>query len=115
MPRYSAVVLFFTTISFFVKFGIFIGVTIALSTFYSFGLFVVMLAFVGRNESKNDFASFWNWIRCKGETWCLHGHIRHPHGSAMTAPPLIRPFSSQKPLRKRICGMKRMGVSAQAR
>jgi len=56
--------------------GIFIAMTIVLSTFYSFGLFIVLLAFVGRNESRNDFVTFWRKLTCKSSEFsCLKGNV----------------------------------------
>lgn len=34
--------------------GIFVALTIGLSTVFSFGLFIVMLAFVGHHEERDD-------------------------------------------------------------
>lgn len=61
----SACVLFGTTITFFLQFGIFIALTIALSTFYSFVFFISLLAIMGRNENQNDFRNLWRLITCK--------------------------------------------------
>eukprot|EP00039_Didymoeca_costata_P009116 m.120592 g.120592 ORF g.120592 m.120592 type:complete len:1010 (-) comp14368_c0_seq2:153-3182(-) len=51
----SCCALFFTIILFFVKFGIFIALTILFSTLYAFGMFTALLVWTARVDNRNDF------------------------------------------------------------
>jgi len=63
----SVLMLFFTTITFFTKFGEFIFVNIVASLIYSFGFFCILLAIIGPTKDQGTWTSFVNcWKRYCG-------------------------------------------------
>lgn len=64
-------VLFFGYIVFFVKFGIFIALTIFFSALWAFGFFMSLAAIAGYKEPHNDFVRFWKLVTCKPQTLAL--------------------------------------------
>eukprot|EP00730_Choanoeca_flexa_P014445 TRINITY_DN6321_c0_g1_i3.p1 TRINITY_DN6321_c0_g1~~TRINITY_DN6321_c0_g1_i3.p1 ORF type:complete len:1019 (+),score=305.40 TRINITY_DN6321_c0_g1_i3:108-3164(+) len=61
----SALVLVFTYIIFFQKFGTFILLTILMSTLWAFGFFMAMLSIMGNQTHHNDWRWIWNKITGK--------------------------------------------------
>eukprot|EP00045_Choanoeca_perplexa_P015087 m.182444 g.182444 ORF g.182444 m.182444 type:complete len:121 (-) comp16885_c0_seq13:344-706(-) len=62
----SALVLVFTYIIFFLKFGTFILLTILMSTLWAFGFFMALLSIVGNTTRHDDWR--WLWYKLRGQT-----------------------------------------------